>query len=284
MRLCSLISATAFAFLLCSLSAYACSCSSGAALCDVAYRQAAVFVGTVTEMLPQGTSELPGRKKFVTGWNVRLSIQEGFWGTSGTEAVVHTGSGMGDCGFPFEKGKQYLLFAYKGEQDSLEVGICGYSSELKDAQQYLPELRRLASSSDGGKIFGRVAKFQKNLTSRDLEPKGALAGVKISARSQGDSRSTLSRSDGSYEFLQLPPGTYKVTAELPESLTVEEEYSRYQNNEIKLENASCANLDFRVRVNGRISGRVVDGTSAAIPNAKVVVLAESNVEKLEPWQ
>ena len=45
------------------------------------------------------------------------------------------------------------------------------------------------------------------------DPKGALvtaAEVTISNSSTGFSRSTNSDSQGSYQFLQLPPGTYDV--------------------------------------------------------------------------
>ena len=54
---------------------------------------------------------------------------------------VWTGYGGGDCGYPFEKGQSYLVFARRTPQNRLAVGICGETSALICATGLLQELR-----------------------------------------------------------------------------------------------------------------------------------------------
>jgi len=42
---------------------------------------------------------------------------------------VWTGSGGGDCGFGFQEGKSYLVYAYVGEDGAMSTDICTRSQE-----------------------------------------------------------------------------------------------------------------------------------------------------------
>lgn len=54
--------------------------------------------------------------------------------------VVLTGMGGGDCGFPFRRGKSYLVYAYRTGDGSLDVRICGRTRDLTHAAADLREL------------------------------------------------------------------------------------------------------------------------------------------------
>ncbi|HEY7403202.1 MAG TPA: hypothetical protein VIB39_06750 [Candidatus Angelobacter sp.] len=43
---------------------------------------------------------------------------------------VETGLGGGDCGFPFEQGESYLVFAWKESDGALSTGICSGTAKL----------------------------------------------------------------------------------------------------------------------------------------------------------
>jgi len=44
-----------------------------------------------------------------------------------------TGSGGGDCGYHFEAGKRYLVYAYEGSDGVLTTGTCSRTSNLEHA-------------------------------------------------------------------------------------------------------------------------------------------------------
>jgi hypothetical protein len=54
--------------------------------------------------------------------------------------VVFTGSGGGDCGFPFRRGESYLVYASANTDGWLGTGICGRTAELSRAAADLREL------------------------------------------------------------------------------------------------------------------------------------------------
>lgn len=47
--------------------------------------------------------------------------------------VVETGIGGGDCGYPFETGRSYLVYAWKEDSGQLSTGICSATRPLADA-------------------------------------------------------------------------------------------------------------------------------------------------------
>jgi hypothetical protein len=54
---------------------------------------------------------------------------------------VSTGGGEGDCGFDFETGSQYLVYADKDDNESLVTSICSGTSRLAHADSALRVLR-----------------------------------------------------------------------------------------------------------------------------------------------
>jgi hypothetical protein len=62
---------------------------------------------------------------------VSFLVTETFKGPSVSRIDVRTGLGGGDCGYSFDPGKEYVVYAY-GEADTLRTGICsrtGLTSE-----------------------------------------------------------------------------------------------------------------------------------------------------------
>jgi len=58
--------------------------------------------------------------------HVRFEVTEPFIGMEGRgkQVEVLTGSGGGDCGFPFHCGHSYLVYAYQSQESQLATGIC----------------------------------------------------------------------------------------------------------------------------------------------------------------
>src|SRR6185503_13036130 len=84
----------------------ACSCFVGGGKCDRSWNYGKViFTGTVTRrVLP---TDVFSRRVF------QLSVSESFRGPAivGEDITVYTGAGGGDCGYRFEIGTSYLVYA-----------------------------------------------------------------------------------------------------------------------------------------------------------------------------
>ncbi|HEX8694281.1 MAG TPA: hypothetical protein VF746_17805 [Longimicrobium sp.] len=66
----------------------------------------------------------------------------GRWkGADADTVVVRTGMGGGDCGFHFEPGGEYLIYAYAAEGAELTTGICTRTRQIEHAAEDLRELR-----------------------------------------------------------------------------------------------------------------------------------------------
>ncbi len=66
---------------------------------------------------------------------VRIEIGEKFSGLDPDqhEIEIATGFGGGDCGYPFQVGMDYIVYAYKNAQGRLETGICSRTRPLAQA-------------------------------------------------------------------------------------------------------------------------------------------------------
>jgi hypothetical protein len=71
-------------------------------------------------------------------------------GVEQKELSLTTGIGGGDCGFDFEIGKQYLVYAFADSSGHLSTGICSGTALLEDSQSARSYLR--GEQAESGKI------------------------------------------------------------------------------------------------------------------------------------
>ena len=139
----------------------ACSCiSTGDAVAAVSGADA-VFRGTVvvTELVfvekngevfsVPAAGETTGTLHRV----VVLKVLERFKGEVGPFAIVATGSGGGDCGYTFEAGATYLVYADRtkdpgatkvgGSKPALTTSICSFTARDVDAEDALRKIRKV---------------------------------------------------------------------------------------------------------------------------------------------
>ena len=103
-------------------TAIACSCIRPGAPNEELVKSTAVFSGQVLSV---------NRDFLGYGYKVKFDVEKIWKGVSGKTIVVSTGLGGGDCGFGFEEGKKYIVYAY-GE-NSLNAGICSRTHLLTQA-------------------------------------------------------------------------------------------------------------------------------------------------------
>src|SRR5690348_10200327 len=79
---------------------FACSCIMPSSPCNTSWKLGdSIFLGTVSAVVDADR-----------GREIHFAVQESFRGTdpAGSEVLVYTGRGGGDCGYPFVVGTAYL--------------------------------------------------------------------------------------------------------------------------------------------------------------------------------
>src|SRR5476651_1994289 len=108
---------------------FGCECLGSSRPCEQ-LRFDAVFVGRVVETTPVKHPMEQG--SYTLGYSMRFAIDESLRGGLGTEVIINTGNGGGDCGTPLPPGSKFLIFAYKEKDGQLWTGMCSGNQRLTD--------------------------------------------------------------------------------------------------------------------------------------------------------
>lgn len=104
-------------------SAQACSCMMPAPPVESMDQSAAVFSGKVVAL-----------EKADMSINVNFEVAQVWKGGIDKEVILTTALDSAACGYAFEEGKDYLVYAYEHE-GALETGLCSRTALLADAQE-----------------------------------------------------------------------------------------------------------------------------------------------------
>lgn len=104
----------------------------------------AVFAGSVTTIVDSSSGGIvsSARPLYVT-----FDVTETWKGPNRTTLTVITAASSASCGYPFQNGKQYLVYAYS-RNDNLYVSLCSRTAPLNEAQQDLDALGPGTSPTD----------------------------------------------------------------------------------------------------------------------------------------
>jgi len=114
-------------------SVWACSCAKPVSVEEEYNRSVAVFAGEVTRIEVKQKS-LKGTKLLV-----HFNVLQTWKGIEHSSVTVATGIGDGDCGYPFVKGKEYIVYA-KETLNGLETVVCDRTKEIEHAEEDLGAL------------------------------------------------------------------------------------------------------------------------------------------------
>lgn len=73
---------------------------------------------------------------------VKLKVERVWKGSMPAEAIIETGRGGGDCGYGFEVGERYLVYASGSNESKMQTNICQRTARLSDAARDLRILGR----------------------------------------------------------------------------------------------------------------------------------------------
>lgn len=262
----------ALSWLLCAASnALGCSCAfGGGAACQEYWRSDAVFAGKIVGSAQETVDDEPYKR---TERVLRVAIEQAFRGVEGAETEVRTGWGGGDCGYEFKVGERYMIYAYRDEKShKLYTSICSRTRPVSKADEDFAFINNLSKSEAGGLLFGRVVKRNyewKEGQNIFLPVANALMTV------EGDAGNYQMKSDaaGNFRLAGLKSGKYKVKLKLPPGLLrnsyVKDEGAAVVENEVELAAHGCAETEFYLESDTRISGRVVNASGLPMPNLKL---------------
>lgn len=157
----------------------------------------------VGDLLPADMDQEPALQ-------VTFRVSRWYRGAGQNSIVITTGVGGGDCGFGFEVGKQYLVYAYIDDLGQLSTGICSGTGALEDSQVDLSYLRGEPVSHtpehkvahQAGKVCGHVASSGLDLSDSQIFL------IRVGNKSPMPSDEAEPDNNGSFCFSETEPGSY----------------------------------------------------------------------------
>lgn len=191
-----------------------------------------IFEGSVEKQeLKSGSPVAPTTALSMTGFGshraVTFNVRRAYRGLVGSSATVLTGLGGGDCGFDFETGKKYLVYASRVNPETLFTSICSGTSSLEEASPALRFLRGEPPTSDDlldpqsyyekfasqqyGSACGRVTKPDGSALGKASVDMTQVRDEPFPPKSASDP--DMSKPDGSFCIPGISPGKYVLTGE-----------------------------------------------------------------------
>jgi 5-hydroxyisourate hydrolase-like protein (transthyretin family) len=240
--------------------ARACSCAfGGGAPCQEYWRADAVFAGTVVSSgkisVDHGSYKSDMRV-------LHMTVEQPIRGIQTAELDVITGWGGGDCGYEFQLGKRYLVYAYREEKTNrLSTSICTRTRPLAEADDDLTFIRALPTSGMEGLVFGKVGRRNHHWKEGEQWYK-PVPDAELTIESETTQYQAQSDAKGNFRVEKVLPGKYLVKLKLPPGLIRnslrKDEGAAIVENEIEVAARGCAETDFYLESDTRVSGRVLD--------------------------
>jgi hypothetical protein len=249
--------------------AASCSCMRIGPACESALKADAVFIGKVYWSWWAPTWGDGVRLDFR---HVKIKILERFVGDYSGWVTLETGMGGGDCGFSFSWGENYLIYAYKDRDGSLQTSICSRTKKASDANADLEYLRAIRDLPTNGWVYGAIEQYTDQLfyTHLHTHPLPEIT-VHLKGGEGFATRNVASGSSGEYTFPNVPPGRYAISADLPKSLTP------YRDIAATVPAKGCVEVNVRTEFNGRLAGRVADKAGVPVHGVKVDAFSAAGV-------
>jgi hypothetical protein len=257
-KLITLTACIALAGFLVPGDAKACSCANPTP-CEAFGAASAVFIGRMIN----GTEKVEyknhkSEQVSLEAGLVTFDVEESFKGVSATTIKIYVASMKGtSCGdYGLKPGAKYLVYAneYSG---ALHTGVCSRTrqSDTDYAKEDFEFLRKLPKEGVGGRLYGQIG----------VEKGGGnpapLAGITLVIENERQEQfKAITDSEGRYAISGLKPGKYQVTPLLPEH------YEVYQlKREIFISDRGCTTTSYWAKINGSVSGRIVDSEGRTAP-------------------
>ncbi|MBS1839735.1 MAG: hypothetical protein JSS69_06375 [Acidobacteria bacterium] len=198
---------------------------------------------------------------------INFEVTENYRGPKGTSIVAVTAVSEAACGYPFQEGESYLVFA-GGDDSHLVVSLCSATKLTKYAQEDITYLRSIDSLPARARVYGSlkrytfdpsfVPKFEPSIMDHRRPPEetyramSPLSGTVVRIETQEGERETIVSESGIWEFADLPPGPYELHPVLARNLVLLPAFGIRDT----LEPKGCAAVALRAQSNGHLIGHI----------------------------
>ena len=187
-------------------------------------------------------------------------VLEAFVGTVGTEVRVSTSPDSASCGYRFDEGSRYIVYAFARPDGQLTTSRCSRTKHLANIGGELRFLRAPATRQTTP-VTGRVRLREENYGTGSLSSR-PVAGARFVL--SGDRQyEAVSDRDGAFA-IDVPTGKYAVQLLVADDLYVGA-LPRLPRQLDLSDTRACPNVEAVVHSDGHVSGRLVmsDGQPAA---------------------
>ena len=243
---------------------FGCICGGGTPPCEEYWNAAVVFSGTVARLSPMSIEEKFGERIVsYSKLSATFNVETVYRGEIEKEVDVITGMSDGDCGYRFQIGERYLVYAFVNEQTKrLQTSSCARTRPMSEASADLEFFRGIAQNPAGGRIYGEIADFTRDSAGTMVEKN--LAGANVSITGEGTHIERTSDKEGRYEVAGLRPGQYRIGASFPDYTS-----TSTKEAEVAVHDRGCVHVAVPLQLDGRIMGRVLDSEANGVVHQRI---------------
>ena len=155
--------------------------------------------------------------------------------------------------------------------------MCTRTRLLSDAASDLAYFAEMERPATGGRVYGRIRHIAPNFESGGTTDREPLSNVVLTLTGARARSKTATDAAGQFEFGRLSPGEYELRAEFPQ------QFASWRPVTLRIQNdRACVEFDSGARVDGRITGTLLDETGKPAPGIVVEVAAASTRGESKP--
>lgn len=261
--------------------ASACTCAGdGGPSCQNAFQVDAVFSGRVaslTQILRVDPSAPDDVERQLHVVRVEFADVETFLGPRTPATSVFTMREESLCGYSFEEGERYVVYAHRSADGTFGASICSRTRPLSEAGDDLRFLRTLAGQPPArARISGTVKHWERDLARDEPTDGGPVPNALITLRGVSKTFHATTDRRGRYDVL-VPPDRYEIDATAAAPLVP---LFRGPQSVTLPDPRACFVADFLFSFGGRISGAVRLASGEPAVGVDVQLVAASDAGKI----
>jgi hypothetical protein len=200
---------------------------------------------------------------YVSGYHYKFNVDHSYRGTASEGEFVSIGSGNSSCGYQFQVGSRYIVFAGRSPNGHLGTSKCSMTTRWTD--EFAKQLdEQVHSPQKTAKLFGTVSKRAGKMANN-----APMGGIILTLDPETISRRTTSDERGHYEFNDVAPGEHALKVVAPNGYKVNWSKSDLPENEstetVHLDASGCLVSNFVAMINGEVSGQFTDHLGHEMP-------------------
>jgi hypothetical protein len=241
-------------------AAQSCACARTEPPCSAYWRADVVFVGRVDLVTRAKAQHI-----------VTLTVLEGFRGVASSVVTVANAQPGQGCAVRFRVSREYLVYGTRDEATGrVTTGPCDRTREVEDAASDLTYARAIEDGTAlSGRIGGQVLVGRRDLSGRMTGPRRPLPNVLVRVSKDGALDTAITNDAGDFSVAGRSAGRYAVGLDLPDRYDVENDPRPVDLRDPR----GCALVETVVHDNGRVFGRVIDGTGHPVAGLTVDLAA-----------